>query len=342
MQTAIPASSLRGFTAACTELGLDPARLCVEAGLDGLDEQSNAPIPSDQSTKLLNLAQQRSGCDHFALLMAQLQGSNTYEALGPLALLLSSAATLGDTWHIAESYYQALRNRDIYWYLAEAGNKLQMQFAYQSENAAPLAIELTLARFFKWNRAVTGGQWQPQAVYLRRPAPAKPQPYQQFFKRPLVFNAEFDGFLLERNDLQIPLISADAVLHETLVLQLKDPEKFASRNLGEQVRFYITQGFANDDYQLPAIADKLGMIPRMLQRKLADDGIKFQTLLTDARLQLSRYYLQHTDLSLREIALRVGFQNPGTFSSFFKAQQGVTPYHWRKCTRSSESSIGVN
>lgn len=155
-------------------------------------------------------------------------------------------------------------------------------------------------------------------------------PYQQFFKSPLVFNAEFDGFLLNKDDLQIPLISADAALHETLALQLKDPEKFAARHLGEQVRFYITQGFANDEYQLSSIAEKLGMTSRTLQRKLEDEGQKFQALLTDARLQLSRYYLQHTDLSLREIALRVGFQNPGTFSSFFKRHEGVTPNSWRK------------
>lgn len=81
--------------------------------------------------------------------------------LGPLGLLLSSAADLGSAWHMAESYYQALRNRDIHWCLSEAGNKLQMQFAYQSENPSSLAIELTLARTFKWSRTVTDGQWQP-------------------------------------------------------------------------------------------------------------------------------------------------------------------------------------
>ncbi len=48
-------------------------------------------------------------------------------------------------------------------------------------------------------------------------------------------------------------------------------------------------------------------------RFLVSSGLATDELLTQERLTHAEYYMRFSELSLQEIALRVGFQNPASF-----------------------------
>jgi AraC family transcriptional regulator len=55
--------------------------------------------------------------------------------------------------------------------------------------------------------------------------------------------------------------------------------------------------------------------------------------LTAQRLERARKLLLHTDLSITEICLSVGFESPGSFSSLFRRKVGSSPEQFRRSKR---------
>ena len=47
-------------------------------------------------------------------------------------------------------------------------------------------------------------------------------------------------------------------------------------------------------------------------------------------MNAARYYLQHTELTVREIAALCGYENDVVFMRLFKGRVGVTPTEYRK------------
>lgn len=58
-------------------------------------------------------------------------------------------------------------------------------------------------------------------------------------------------------------------------------------------------------------------------------GISAGKFLTALRLQKATFLLQHSELSIQEIALQVGYQSEAHFSKLFKAHQGKSPSELR-------------
>lgn len=62
-------------------------------------------------------------------------------------------------------------------------------------------------------------------------------------------------------------------------------------------------------------------------------GVPIYTYLKNYRLQIAQKYLLNTNLSVAEISLRIGYENPNKFTSTFKKEYGVTPTEFRKYVR---------
>ena len=52
--------------------------------------------------------------------------------------------------------------------------------------------------------------------------------------------------------------------------------------------------------------------------------------IMNVRLQKARYYLQHEDLSVSEIAIKTGFSSSAYFSTVFKSKFGVKPTEFKR------------
>jgi AraC-like DNA-binding protein len=56
------------------------------------------------------------------------------------------------------------------------------------------------------------------------------------------------------------------------------------------------------------------MSSRTLQRRIAEEDSSFRQLLSDARRELARVYLQHPSLGLSKTASLLGYENPKLLS----------------------------
>jgi AraC-like DNA-binding protein len=98
----------------------------------------------------------------------------------------------------------------------------------------------------------------------------------------------------------------------------------------ERVTSLLTEGYPTID----RVAAALSVSARTLQRRLQDDGVSYGQLIDDIRLQTARQLLEGSELPLRDVASKLGYADPGSFSRFFLRRMGKTPRTYRQeCRR---------
>ena len=80
---------------------------------------------------------------------------------------------------------------------------------------------------------------------------------------------------------------------------------------------------------MTAVARKLGVSERTLQRPISEEGTSFRQLLAEARQQLTRQYLTQPAIEMNEIAYLLDYEDPNSFYRTFRAREGTTPAPWR-------------
>jgi AraC-like DNA-binding protein len=81
------------------------------------------------------------------------------------------------------------------------------------------------------------------------------------------------------------------------------------------------------------IARRLGLSARSFHRRLAEQGLSFQTLTEDTRREIAIGMLRDDQYALSEIAFLTGYSEQSAFNRAFKRWMGVTPAHYRKSVR---------
>lgn len=80
---------------------------------------------------------------------------------------------------------------------------------------------------------------------------------------------------------------------------------------------------------LDAVAERLHLSGRSLKRKLRERGLSYLDLLEDARKRDSLQLLEDPALGVGEVAQRVGYSDPASFTRAFRKWTGRTPTDWR-------------
>jgi len=78
------------------------------------------------------------------------------------------------------------------------------------------------------------------------------------------------------------------------------------------------------------IADRIGTSSRTLQRRLSAQGASLRGIVDESRLEIARVLLCKTDLSVQEIAARVGYSTPSGLARAFARWTGRSPRAYRK------------
>jgi AraC-like DNA-binding protein len=118
-------------------------------------------------------------------------------------------------------------------------------------------------------------------------------------------------------------------LHEELARkQLSSLE--ASANIKLRVSAVLQQLLAQGMASKEQVAALMGMSPRTLQQRLADEGSSFAALLDELRHRLSLKYLADPMLSTGQIAVLLNFSDASAFYRAFRRWTGRVPGDFRR------------
>jgi LacI family transcriptional regulator len=83
-----------------------------------------------------------------------------------------------------------------------------------------------------------------------------------------------------------------------------------------------------------AVAEHVGTGRRTLERKFDEFfGITPATMIGRCRIHKAQLLLEGSELTVQEIATRIGLSHDKYFSTLFKLQTGLTPFEYRKRAR---------
>lgn len=82
--------------------------------------------------------------------------------------------------------------------------------------------------------------------------------------------------------------------------------------------------------RLDDVASSLFMSGRTLKRRLQLNGTSFQKLLDDIRFEEAKRLMRYDDLSLQQIAQRLGYEDPANFTRAFRKWSGDAPSRFRQ------------
>ena len=308
------------------ELGADPAEVAASVGIDVrvLDDPENM-IPFTVAARLLQKAAARTGCVHFGLLVGQ-RGDT--RSLGLVGRLMRNAPTFGRALQdLVDNQRRYIRGAAIY-LIARDGVAWIGYAVYQpgTEGADHLR-DGAAAIGFNMMRELCGAL--PDEVLLSRRQPTDPRPYRRFFRVPVRFDAEQSALVFPARELGRPVPGADFRMRATLEEAVAKYWTVALPNVTDQVVRMLHPRVLFGDFTLEAVADRLRMHPRTLNRRLRAERTTFRKLLNKARFDVARQLLAGTRMEVGGISGALGYAETSAFTHAFHHMAGASPAEWR-------------
>lgn len=129
--------------------------------------------------------------------------------------------------------------------------------------------------------------------------------------------------------LDQPVPSANRLLYRLLGGYLEQVRAAHSQSVIDRVESYIRGSLASGTCSVERCAEKLGMSIRTLQARLAAENARFSELVESQREKLAKSHLTQRQLTLDEIADRLGYGEQTSFGRAFKRWTGMTPHQFR-------------
>lgn len=329
--------SILSVVAFAARAGVPPPVLLSAAKLDPtLLAGPDVDLSHSQELRLWDEAARLTGDQDFGVHLAEWIATNSEDLFDVLAFALRSCATLGDHYRLAGRYMR-LVHQGIYLTLEEAADVARLVHGHYQEPSTPPRhpVEGLLALALLQGRRASGEEFAPQAVCFAHARPEQVSEQERIFRAPVHYGCPRNELVLDRALLSRPQPRAEprllAVLDRQLVGLLSElPE---DRSFQSAVRRCMMNELPEREPGMTAIAAKLHMSPRSLQRRLKSEGTSFAMVLSELRRDLALRYLRDERIAVGEVGFLLGFLDVAAFQRAFKRWTGSTPAQYRRAAQ---------
>jgi len=310
---------------------VDGQVLLRSVGLDPGADSNPADMVSDIAYYglLERIADGLADATDFPLRVGASMQCDDYGAFG---LAWKTAPTLGDSFGRAERYWRLLtsvsehevrRAGDGAWFFLHRAGARRLGLR--------LSNEATLASVVSLIRQVSEAGFAPVEAHFMHPAPKALAAHEGYFGCPVLFDSDRDALLIPGAALARPNLQGDEAITRFLVKHLDREldEISADDSLSQTVQGAIARSLSAGVPKLAAVAGRMGLSERTLQRHLGQEGLSFQDLVDAARLDLAEGLLARSDYALAEIAFLTGFSEQSAFTRAFRRWRNETPAAYR-------------
>ena len=302
-------------------------------------QNTEATITPAKYLKLISNALNISSNPALGLNMGE---ENILNEMGFWGYAVMSSKTLGEAADVARQFWAI--NGNLVEVSVKGDADIQIweilpAFPFEDIHQWMFAVEEMVSTFYSSACFMTSKIVPLEEIHLSYSEPDHSHLYHKLFKCPIYFNELIDSISFSSKYLDLPVMMSHEHVAEVCLKQCE--EMAAKLGRKDELIESIKQIVASSSFkitQLEEVAVKLQVGKRTLQRKLKSLNTTFQVVLDETRSEFTKTYLLNTNLSVEQIADRIGFSEVTNFRHAFKRWTGMTTKVFRNgMTSSSET-----
>jgi len=320
-----------GFVEAIEAAGRDPDEVLRTVGLDRArvtDRQ--AFIPSAAFTLALDEAARVTGDDCFGLHLGEGYHPKDFGALAYVVLNSPTIAVAFD--NVARYLHLYNEAATVSFDRTERHGVLHHGLSGVPAARRRQHQEYAFCVAVATIRMMAGSEWRPLEVRFEHAAPPHTDEHRRIFGSPVIFGADRNAIVVEREFCDRHVPAADRRLYlilEDYVQRVWERSPIED-SFVDVVAAAIETAVPNGELQLTETARTVGVSGRTLQRRLNEAGIEYKTLVGAIRRRLALRYLRDPKYTLSEVAYLLGYSEISAFSRAFKRWTGSPPSEHRR------------
>jgi AraC-like DNA-binding protein len=324
--------------------GFDVDRLFRQAGLDRLEDDGKSRQAGVHalSDKLSHLWESLSKVSGDPMLGFKVTSPHPLSWIGVLGHIMMASPNL-KTAAQNMSRYSALVSPTLQFDIETGAERVSLVFhLFGGKRPVPQQrYDFTWNMLMSTLRFVSGNPaLRPVRVDYAFPQPADAAAYAAQFGCPVRFGMQRNSIEFSSADLLAPIPTANPLAAEGMYRLLDERLAMVkSTSCTAKVRNLLATMIEQGGALREAVAERLLISERTLQRRLADEDTDFSTLVDEVRCEIAAQYLGSDKLTLKMLSYKLGFSDP---SAFYRACQrwfGRTPGHFQ---RDSDAAAAFN
>lgn len=241
------------------------------------------------------------------------------------AHLILQSSCLREGLEALTRYYRLIADQK-YWELVENGETATIRF---EGGPGPLRCrrfrsEFTVSAMCRMLEYYVRNA-RPLCVAFEHPEPPYRDEYRTLFEGREQFDQPFTGIVIRRELLDVRQPYGDAEVYSTMEAQAARKVAQIERTTthADKVRDYVTANPSRQDMR--SVARALGMSPRSLRRRLAEEGTFYSAVVDRALASVATRLLVDEHRTIQEVSHELRFSDASTFCRAFKRWTGTTP-----------------
>ena len=317
------------------ERGVDRKQLLNISGHSEIDlSREDYSIESDEYNRVLEKSVDLSGDQYFGLHMGE---SMNLAAAGLIAQITQTCSTVKEALDYCCEFAQ-LGCSSLPMNLEKLGDEYKLTMTpnhlwlEQSNTAVRHTVEGTLVFTIREYHTLTNHKFYPNRVELPFKKPSDSAEYERLLQCPVSFEKNGIAIYFNLHQIESPVVTSDYKLLRILVDHARDKlSEIENRSgIGDKVKQSIINLVRPQFPTIDQVANHLNISVRTLQRKLSEENLTYKGIIESLRKDFAVGYLKNYDLSIKEIAYLLNYNDASSFIRSFRRVTGKTPLEYRK------------
>lgn len=267
--------------------------------------------------------------------------SMSCEDFGAVGMTIKAATNLRHSFERLDRYVRLFNPYSVFG-LDDRGAECwwtNSKLAVETDGAR-LSNEAALGTFVSLWRDANGPEFNPKRIQFSHHPVGPVGPLEDHFRCPVSFAADVDAIVMRRQDVERPNRVGDRQIWEFLRGHLEETlAATEADDIGRDVVVQIAKSLSDGVPKLDEVAGQLGVGSRTLQRRLAERGHTYQSLVDEARREAALSLVERGRHSLSEVAFLTGFSEQASFTRAFKRWSGKPPRAYREARQAEGAGV---